>query len=432
MVKISFKVVAPTKRVRIGDGILTLLMNRPLFATNPDHRVSLVYDYQTSGYRAEEASNFSKTAFNELRVSEPTPQAHIQFNYNINTGIVSTNAYNNATITGVSGLAKITTSGINSSGIIQSKDFVYYFPGQGNVIRFSAMFNSGQSGSKQLIGIGDELDGLFWGYSGAEFGVLRKRNDIEHWTLQSSFNRDKLDSTSQYNFNIDPTKANVYQITYQWLGFGIIDFSVEPSNSLGFKLAHRIEYPNNNNETSINTPHLPLCIYAENTTYTGKLNLASASMGGFLDGREIFIGLNNSASSSKTLAANSPINLLTIKSATTYQGQKNRIGSILTLTSSANDGTKPVKYDFYKNSTITGSSFINADSQISAISYDTQGIVTSSGVRLFGYIEGKNLSNFTLIKELAYKLNPGETITCVAQSSAASDVFLNLGWEELF
>lgn len=407
-------------------------MNRPLFATTPDHRVSLVYDYQTSGYRAEEALNLSKTAFNELRVSEITPQVQIKFNYNINTGIVTINAYNNAIITGVSGLAKITTSGVNSSGIIQSKDFVYYFPGQGNVVRFSAMFNSGQSGSKQLVGIGDELDGLFWGYSGAEFGVLRKRNNIEHWTLQSSFNRDKLDSTSQYNFNINPTKGNVYQIAYQWLGFGIIDFSVEPSNSVGFKLAHRVEYPNNYNETSINIPHLPLYIFAGNTTYTGQLNLASASMGGFLDGREAFMGLDNSASSSKTLTANTATNLLTVKSATTYQGQKNRIGTILTLVSSANDGTKPVKYDFFKNSTITGANFINADSDTSVMSYDTQGGVTNSGVRLFGYFEAKNLSNFTLIKELVYNLNPGETITCIAQSAAASDVFLNLGWEELF
>jgi len=42
----------------------------------------------------------------------------------------------------------------------------------------------------------------------------------EYWTFQEDFNLDKLDGTGTSGITVDPSKLNVYQINFRWLGVG--------------------------------------------------------------------------------------------------------------------------------------------------------------------------------------------------------------------
>ena len=79
-----------------------------------------------------------------------------------------------------------------------------------------------------------------------------KREDIllledSDFIAQADWNRDTFES-------LDPQKGNVYEIKYQYLGFGNIDFYVEGNN--GFVLVHRLEYVNKNILPSAHFIHL--------------------------------------------------------------------------------------------------------------------------------------------------------------------------------
>jgi len=87
----------------------------------------------------------------------------------------------------------------------------------------------------------------------------------------STWNADKFDGTSTSGITLDPTKGNVYQIKYQWLGFGMIRFFVENPETGKFALVHKIKYANANTEPSIDDPSLPLLLEVINTANTTNL-----------------------------------------------------------------------------------------------------------------------------------------------------------------
>ena len=51
---------------------------------------------------------------------------------------------------------------------------VKYNPGQGAAIRFTSLFTTGAANSIQVSGVGEVGDGLFFGYNGVSFSILRR------------------------------------------------------------------------------------------------------------------------------------------------------------------------------------------------------------------------------------------------------------------
>lgn len=71
-----------------------------------------------------------------------------------------------------------TGSTIYGSGFIQSRKRLRYRPGQGAVVRFTGLFTTGVAQSFQVIGCGHAEDGVYFGYSGASFGILYERRGV--------------------------------------------------------------------------------------------------------------------------------------------------------------------------------------------------------------------------------------------------------------
>ena len=76
------------------------------------------------------------------------------------------------TITATGKLSLISGTTAQSLSAFESQQYVYSATGAIQVIKFSALFNTGVAGTLQLAGYGNSAEGYFFGYNGASFGIL--------------------------------------------------------------------------------------------------------------------------------------------------------------------------------------------------------------------------------------------------------------------
>ena len=145
-----------------------------------------------------------KTAFGEMLVGNQTPLIQLSFPYNINTDLVTTSTAGSGTVTQADSYAVLSTgAAINSTADLTTNQVVHYRPGQGISVFFTSIFTAGAAGSTQIIGIGDAVDGFFYGYNGTSFGILHRNNSVDTWIPQASWNNDVMDGTGRTGMTLD-------------------------------------------------------------------------------------------------------------------------------------------------------------------------------------------------------------------------------------
>jgi len=478
---------------------------------------------------------FDKTAFGELLVANLTSAVQVQFPYNINTEIVLTN--NNVGTSVVENNMLKLSSGIvaNQSAEMMSIAPVRYNPGKGVLIRFTALFTTGLANSEQVIGVGSTSDGLFFGYNGTNFGVLRRQGGdqevrvltittgsttaenvtitlsgdaktdvavtnngsvyvtaneiasadysaigrgwdahspgdgtvifksygsivstgtyslssattavgafaqtiagkapVDTWVNQTSWNGDVADGTSDLPA-IDKTKGNVYQIRYQWLGYGAISFYIQHPFDGTFHLVHRIEYSNSNSIPSIDNPTLPLYASAQNYANTSDIILRTASLGGYTEGSISDDNIHHGISVEYAGVGTTETPVLTIHNQPDFQGKENRVRVKVTLISYSADGTKPSTVRVKMNSILTNASYVDINVTNSVVNYDVSATTISGGDEQFASGLGKSDSDKIDLTSHSFYIEPGNFLTVsVKASSSTVDGVVSINWEELF
>lgn len=115
------------------------------------------------------------TAFGEPLAISPTAVVQLDGIYGTTTDVIQT--YTNGTgssagsVNGVWEIKSGTSAG--GYGVLRSKRFVRYRPGQGIVTRFTAAFTTGVAGSGQFAGLANQENRVGFGYDGTRFGVCR-------------------------------------------------------------------------------------------------------------------------------------------------------------------------------------------------------------------------------------------------------------------
>lgn len=360
----------------------------------------------------------SKSAFGEMLVAEPSPVIQISFPYNINTDIVTTSTAGSGTVTQSDSFAVLSTgAAINSTATLQTNDLLHYRPGQGSSCLFTAIFTTGIEGNTQILGIGDTVDGFFFGYNGTSFGILHRNDSSDTWIAQSSWNKDVMDGVGPSVMNLDPTQGNVYKIQYQWLGFGAINFFIEDSNTGEFRLVHQIQYPNANTSTSLVNPSLPIYAQVDNDTNDTDIVLKTPSLCVYIEGENENDALRHAISNRKG-SITTELNVLTIRNKTTYASKTNKSRVQPDFISFAVAGTPDCKFSIYLNATLGGSpSYTDVSTNTSVVDYDTAGTTVSSGRALaFVYVNGNQQETVNLA-DLRLYMNPGDTLTISGQSA---------------
>jgi hypothetical protein len=304
------------------------------------------------------------TAFGELSMAQPSPQAQVDFVYGLNYQLVSISG----NVTSSNGVAYVSTSAsTNNTSMLNSKRFIKYRDGQGALGRYTALFTSGVTGNNQYAGLFTPTlqNGFGFGYSGTTFGIWhRSSGTTVNFIPQTSWNSDKMDGSGNLSNPsgqlLDTTKGNVYQIKFQYLGYGAIFFGVENGENGEFQEVHVLPYANLNLLPSLRNPSLALVWASENTTNNTAITVAGASGGLFIEGIEKFLGPKYGYDNNKSLGANTgPTNIFTIKNSTTYNGIINRalvrIKTISIASDMGNTSSGLQILQVHKNATLGGS-----------------------------------------------------------------------------
>lgn len=356
------------------------------------------------------------------------------FAYNVNADLVTSTVTGSGTVSGSNGFAVLSTgAATDSSATIETKLPVRYIPGQGALIRFTAVFTTGVAGSTQLIGVGDANDGLFFGYNGATFGTLRRAGGVDTWTAATAWDY----SNTSFTNSRDWTKGNVFQIQFQWLGFGELRFAVEDERVGGFSVVHKIEYANQNTSTSLLNPTLPIMAQVINTTNDTDVVLKTPSAMGFCEGKVENPSPPHPLALNRTLvAADTGIttenNVVTLSNQSTWQSKNNRIRSQMRSLSVAVDGTKNVVIKLIKGTTLGGTpSYSDYNANTSPVQYDVAGTTITGGTVVFAATLDKVGSAVYDLEKWGAFINPGEKLTLSATSAASADVDVAISWVDL-
>ena len=512
-----------------------------LFNTAKDGSGTWYFPITDSKGRQITSLAVAKTAFGLMAVAELEPVTQLQFPYNINT-LLTTSQENGGAVTQANAMAHLSTgSSANQSAQLLSRREIPYRPGMGGAFKGTAVFTTGVANSTQYLGIGDSFDGYFFGYSGATFGVLVRTkgepeiqtltittasntaedititlngvavtdvtvtaagadsaatrtttaNDIaahdysgvgkgwtakavgpdvqfiawdagpktgtfslaangeavgsfaetengvaaaETFTAQSSWNQDVMDGSGLSGMTLDPTKGNVYEIQYQWLGFGQIIFSIEDDSTGEIIPVHIVVYTNANTEPSIANPSLHLCGSVSNTSNTSDITMDIGSMAGFIEGKESFIGSTRGVSAHLGSVASTELPIITLRSNEVYQGKLNKVTARLNLVSASLEHSKPGTVRFLLNATLIAAAFTDLDANTSVMQKDTTATAVSGGVELLAIDLGKVDSELIDIETLDLELLPGETVTATAivDSGTGAEFDAAFNFVELF
>jgi hypothetical protein len=244
-----------------------------------------------------------RTAFGELSVAANTPISQTDFVYGINTTITSNiTSGSNAIVAVSNGLLSLTANAASgaSMAMFRPKKFIKYRPGESSVTRMTGLFTAGApANSIQFCGTGFLepssnvlLDGMGFGYEGSTFGILWTRNSILQFIPQSTWNLDTMQGTGKSGFTLDPTKINIFQFKFQYLGGGNLFFYVMPSTTGRWVLVHMIQNAGTLTTPVFRDPTMHAmwysnCYAAGNNT---PVIVKGASLGQFLEGERRFLG----------------------------------------------------------------------------------------------------------------------------------------------
>jgi hypothetical protein len=294
----------------------------------------------SNGQNALVASiNEPLSAFGEVLVAEPFPIAQIDFAYGINTVITSNvTSGSNATVTTENGLMTLTANAAAgaSMAMFRPKKFIKYRPGTSTVTRITGMFTAGApANSMQYVGEGFLeptsnviIDGMGFGYQGSTFGVFWVRNYVINFIPQTQWNYDTMRGTGKSGFNLDPTKLNIFQFKFQYLGGGNLFYYVIPASTGRWALAHMI-----NNAGTLTTPVFrdptlhamwySNCYAVGNNT---SVVLKGASLGQFVEGHRRFLGPKGALTYAPSAAVTNNINtmMFALRNALYFNGIPNR------------------------------------------------------------------------------------------------------------
>jgi hypothetical protein len=323
-----------------------------------------------------------------------------------------------------------------------------YYGGQGITARFTGYFVQGLKSvlgdhpTTEYIGIGnyDDVtnipnDCYCFGYGDPSgdvdnFGIIYINAGIRSFYPQSSWNVDRCDG-SYIMPTIDFSKMNSFQISYQYLGFGMVRFYVmDPSTGL-YNLVHTIERLSTViTPSNLSCPSLSLLMFTEVESGVVPVTLEDeigiSSFGLFLEGKQIKSDEHVCIETELTLPLTSEVTILTIRCDTTFYAIQNYYPIDIEYISFSCDGTKQVLFRIYKNSSLSGTSFTTPSPTRMPVSFDTSGNIISTGEYIFSTSLSFEDSQLIYFDNIHLHLSPGDIITITAQSAAVSDVITTL------
>ena len=395
------------------------------------------------------------TAFGSLDVSQDTPTCQVDFIYGINTSLTSNTTASGGLVQWYNGMANVATvATVSSSASLSSQRYVRYRPGEGVKGRWTAMFTTGVAGNTQLAGLASStVDGLFWGYNGTSFGIMYRNRSVDTWIPQASWNVDTMTGglLSASGQILDPTKLNVYQIKFQYLGGGNMFFYVLNSYTGRFDLVHLIRNANTETQTNFRNPSMNMLWTTYNSvSSTAVCKVSGGSCAMFVEGVRTFLGPLVSEDAYLSAVPNTTLtSVLAVRNATTFNGIANRAfihlrsvsvainggttATIVILRIMRNYASGPTVFVPLNGTTANnGVTITNGQSCASSnVTAPTSYVTVSGGTQIFStVVSATSLATFDLTP-YDISIFPGDTVSFAAYGTASTPlVGVTAVWNE--
>jgi len=259
---------------------------------------------------------------------------------------------------------------------------------------------------------------------------------VVDFTPQTLWNVDTRIS-SLTKSNLEPQSGNVYQVQYQYLGFGAIKFFIEDSVSGEFVLVHTIQFANSSTLTSVTNPTFRIGWFVRNIGNTSNITVSGSSAGAFIE------GIIKRSTPPRAEGNDQPVpalgvftNIITFRNRTHFGGKVNR-AEIFPLIATASTQTN--KFAFFRiiaNPIFSGDlnfSYIDKTSSLMEIAKDA--VIVTGGI-VVGEITVVAGSSASLLFneriDLDFIALPGVTFSISASipTGAASDCQATGTWQE--
>lgn len=403
-----------------------------------------------------------RTSYGDLQVAVINPIAQLDFSYGINSvSAVRLTAGSNASVVATDSLAVLTAnaSAGASLAVLTPKKFVKYRPGQGTMGRITAMFTAGApSSSMQFAGQGFMdpvsnvfLDGQGFGYQGSTYGLFWINSTTINFVPQTQWNVDTMLGGTKSGKVMDPTKINIYEIKFQYLGGGNLFYYVFNDYDGRKVLVHMIQNAGMRTTTIFQNPSMRMMWYSNNYAVgDGSVVVKGGSCGHFIEGERKYNGPKGGATNYYQAIPNDGqrYSVLAFRNALYYNGIANRSqlhfrnvsvsvaggGSNTALFSIIkNPSTIFTTYTPYNGSTSdNGVTITNGNS--TASSNTATGTIVTGGNIIFTATLANGPSNFIYdLTDYDIVAYPGDTVSlCVAVSGAGTkgDFGASLTWSE--
>jgi hypothetical protein len=404
------------------------------------------YEITTNAYLESVMQVLQTTAFGETLTARLRPRAGWRGDYPFtstpNPILYVSTATGSGTISSNENRFKLSTgTDVNGAMRLQTRRVLRYMPGIGGLVRFTAVFETPKASTRQIVGIGDSNDGFFFGYDGTTFGVLRRNNGSDTWVTSANWNGEAPSFTPDY------TKGNIFQIRYQWLGYGFIRFYIYDPNEEDMHLLHAIKYPNTSASVSVRNPTLPLMAEVANTGNNTNMVLYTPSALGATEGDtdgdyDPFLVVN-SVATSPTFNNTNENHVITIRNkATAYAGSvTNRITVCIKELSVARDGSAALTtFKVYRSARATVTygaalTFVDYSADYSPVETSTTTTTVTGGTAERTVMMKSGDSPFQFkIDTQEMDLRPGDyiTISCTDSTAASTQVAVSVTWGEEF
>lgn len=369
--------------------------------------------------------NLPLTAFGEVLTARLSPKAGWRADYTVNTRLYSTARSIGGTVTVDENRFKLqTTSTVSRIAALETKKRLRYLPGMGGLLRYTAVFDpAAPVGTYQAVVIGDDQDGFGFGFNGPAFGRLHIRNGTLGWTPETAWEGVSLDFNKAF--------GNIYQVRYQWLGYGYVRFSLlDPRGETnGYALVDLLKYPNTSQAVHIRNPTLPVTAICSNGSNAYNVVMYTPSAMAFLEGEDELplhpLDVYNPVDVSKSFSDTNNNHVVTISNKTLFTvstgptvTQPNRVPvELVSLTlTRGSAGATLSNVRLYRNGTPVGAVFADVDTLNSplAVSTSTALVTATNAERAWGLNANGG--------PLPLNFRPGEVVLPPGES-------LTLGWQ---
>jgi hypothetical protein len=328
--------------------------------------------------------------------------------------------------------------------IRQSKRVMSYQPGKSLLNLNTFVMNTLTANLKQKVGMFDANNGIFFYADGETLKIVRRTyvtgSAADTEKSQSEWNGDKLDGTGKSGYTLDPTKASILFMDFEWLGMGSVRVGFVIDGK--FIVAHTFYNANDLSTVYMQTANLPIRYEIETaaTLAAGTYTLQQVCSTTLIEGGYQPEGILQSVAT----ASLGGVNLTTagtFYNIATIRIKSGRPYAVIVPNGFVGSAASNSDFELQLRQNATPSTPFSYTSYSDNIEYDLTGTTTITGGTIVGrtYLSGKGVSIESFGDGLNFQYQIGQTIAgasdtltlCARGASNGDDIIGLIKWFDL-